>query len=331
MQNRENVLKEWLDQVLEHQSYSMHALTGDASFRRYFRITSGTQTFILMDAPPDKESVSPFIHINQILKASDICVPHIHAHDLELGLALLDDFGDILLLNAMTEGSQDKLYLHAIHTLIQLQQTDVQSVPPFDQNHMMKEMQLFPEWFLKGFLGISPSFEEQQCIDEAFFWLTQQLSKQPQVVIHRDYHSRNLMLLNDAYPSLIGVIDFQDAMHGPITYDLVSLLKDCYYKLPESSYHDYAGAFYQRQPLVQSMPFSTFLDELDFCGLQRHLKVLGIFCRLHLRDGKSNYLHDLPLTLEYTMTCLKRHAIFSSLLNFMTQRVLPKFMEKQLS
>jgi hypothetical protein len=170
---------------------------------------------------------------------------------------------------------------------------------------------------------LSLTTDEEHLIHTTFNTIAERVAAQPQVFIHRDYHSRNLMILNDQ----IGVIVFQDAMFGPVTYDLASLLKDCYTKLPEAAYQQYVGLFYQRQPLAQTWSLQSFEDELDYCGLQRHLKVLGIFCRLYLRDNKPNYLQDLPLTMEYTLTCLKRHAELSPLLQLMEKRVLPQFRE----
>ena len=327
MQTRQDRLIEWLEIQLKHQPFSINALTSDASFRRYFRLSTESRTWVVMDAPPQKETIQPFINVNQLLKNTNVPTLTIHAVDITQGFALLDDLGDLMFLKALTSTNQDYLYSIAINTLIQMQQCTTTTLPVFDKQHMLNEMSLFPEWFLTAYLGLTLTRDEQQLLLTTFNWLAERLSKQPQVFIHRDYHSRNLMVIsNDTLPKL-SVIDFQDAMLGPITYDLASLLKDCYIQLSETSYYDLAGLFYQQQSMVHTWSMQTFLNELDYCGLQRHLKVLGIFCRLHLRDNKPNYLHDLPLTMDYTLTCLKRHEEFKPLLEFIEERVLPRFKE----
>lgn len=327
MQTRENALKEWLQIQLNQNSFSLTPLAGDASFRRYFRLSSDKITRIVMDAPPEKENIKPFISVNQTLQTNGIHTPTIHSVDLAQGFILLDDLGDHLFLNTITTANQDNLYHSAINTLIQIQQCPTTSIPIFDKTHMLKEIALFHEWFLNAYLGITLTVAEEDLLSTTFNLLTDNIANQPQVFIHRDYHSRNLMVVGDHTPPQLGVIDFQDAMLGPVTYDLASLLKDCYIQLPTISYDNYLNYFYQHQPLIQPWTLQTLRKEIDFCGLQRHLKVLGIFCRLALRDNKLNYLRDLPLTMNYTITCLKRHAEFSPLLRFIETRVLPQFME----
>lgn len=327
MQIRQDTLNQWLNTQLTNKPFTLTPLTSDASFRRYFRLSTDTGTLVVMDAPPDKETMAPFIHVSNLLKTTNILTPAIHAADTNQGFALLDDLGDTLFLKALTSCNQDYLYSMAINTLLEMQKCSTIALPAFNTQHMLNEMMLFPEWFLTAYLGLTLSASEHQLLSTTFNYLSNRLNKQPQVFIHRDYHSRNLMLmLNETTPNL-SVIDFQDAMLGPITYDLVSLLKDCYIKLPESAYCDFASLYYQHQPLVQTWSFQEFLNEVDFCGLQRHLKVLGIFCRLHLRDNKSNYLQDLPLTLDYTLSCLRKHTEFEPLLDFMEKRALPRFKE----
>ena len=327
MQTRQNALKEWLQIQLNQTSFTLTPLVQDASFRRYFRLTSEKMTRVVMDAPPDKENIVPFIQVNQTLQTIGVLIPKIHAVDLNQGFILLDDFGDQLFLRSLTPTNQDSLYQSAINTLIQIQRSPTASIPLFDKAHMLKEISLFHEWFLSAYLGLTLTSAEEQLLLTTFSSLTDRIANQPQVFIHRDYHSRNLMLIEDNPLTQLGVIDFQDAMHGPVTYDLASLLKDCYIKLPRSSYENYLTFFYQHQPFVQDWSLQRLMDEVDFCGLQRHLKVLGIFCRLAHRDNKLNYLRDLPLTMDYTIACLKRHSEFSSLLQFMEKRVLPQFMK----
>ena len=323
MQARQNALDKWLKLQLNHVSFTLEPLTGDASFRRYFRLSLPTRTKIVMDSPPDQEALAQFISIQRALKAKGILTPVVHAADLEQGFALLDDLGDALFLHATTDNNRDHCYNNAINTLVDMQQCPSKSLPAFDKQHMLNEMSLFIEWFLKAYLNLSLTTDEEHLIHITFNTIAERVAAQPQVFIHRDYHSRNLMMVNDQ----IGVIDFQDAMFGPVTYDLVSLLKDCYTKLPEAAYQCYVDLFHQRQPLAQTWTLQGFMDEVDYCGLQRHLKVLGIFCRLHFRDNKPTYLQDLPLTIDYTLTCLKRHAELAPLLQLMEARVMPRFME----
>lgn len=323
MQARQNALNNWLKLQLNHQSFTLEPLTGDASFRRYFRLTLPSTTAIVMDAPPNKEPLKHFIQIQRILAAQGLLTPVVQAADIEQGFALIDDLGDALFLQSLTEGNRDNYYENAIETLIDLQHSPSDSLPKFDQQHMLNEMNLFIEWFLKAYLNLSLTASEESIIRDTFNVIAERVAAQPQVFIHRDYHSRNLMLVGEQ----IGVIDFQDAMLGPVTYDLVSLLKDCYIKLPDAAYQRYVDLFYQRQSLVHHWTPHDFIDEIDYCGLQRHLKVLGVFCRLYLRDNKPNYLQDLPLTMNYTLTCLKRHAPLKPLLQWMEARVIPHFME----
>ena len=327
MQTRQNTLNEWLQLQLNHQPFTLTPLTGDASFRRYFRLSTSIETKIVMDAPPDKESIAGFIHIHRILKNIGLLTPTVHAADLEQGFAILDDLGDQLFLNMLNTINQDGFYSSAIHTLIQMQHCSTHSLPTFDKPHMLKEMSLFHDWFLQAYLKLTLTTDETNVLNDTFHHIADRIAHQPQVFIHRDYHSRNLMITEKDKQTSLAIIDFQDAMCGPITYDLVSLLKDCYIKLPETSYQHYLELFYQHQPLAQTWSLQTLNDEVDYCGLQRHLKVLGIFCRLHLRDKKPNYLRDLPLTMDYTLSCLKRHPEFDPLLKFVETRVLSQFME----
>lgn len=323
MQTRENALNDWLKARLKDTPFRITPLAGDASFRRYFRLALPTTTQIIMDAPPEKEALEPFIRIQRSLAATGILTPVVHQADLTQGFAILDDLGDHLFLYQLTDQNRDDYYTKAIDVLIQMQHCTTDVLPSFDKAHMLKEMHLFHEWFLKAYLQLSLSTAEEQVIQDMFHMIADRIVAQPQVFIHRDYHSRNIMITNHQ----LGIIDFQDAMHGPLTYDLVSLLKDCYIQLPDNAYQRYIDRFYQHQPLAQRWSTQQFKEEIDYCGLQRHLKVLGIFCRLYLRDKKPNYLNDLPLTLHHTITALKRYPTLAPLRQLIEQRVLPAFME----
>jgi aminoglycoside/choline kinase family phosphotransferase len=326
MQTRESALHDWL-RTQYQQPFTLTPLCGDASFRRYFRLQTEDTTRIIMDAPPDKESIVPFLHVQALLQAEHTLTPTVHSADHQQGFAILDDLGDDLFLSQLTATTQKKLYAAAIHTLVRMQSCSIDTLKSFDKQHMLQEMSLFEEWFLKAYLKLSLASAEKKLITNLFHDITHRVMTHPQLFIHRDYHSRNLMVIETATQPKLGVIDFQDAMYGPITYDLVSLLKDCYTQLPAAAYTENVHLFYEQQPAVHIWSLEQFMDEIDYCGLQRHLKILGIFCRLYLRDNKPNYLKDLPLTMHYTMNCLTKHAAFKPLLTFMESRVMPRFTE----
>lgn len=338
MQTRENTLEEWLKTIYPSMDFSITPLAGDASFRRYYRLQCATHSQIVMDAPPTQVPLTPFVAVADILSQLGIKTPLIHAVDYTFGFALLEDFGTILLNDVLKNTpEQTRLYQKAIALLQKMQQPLPHSVSVqldlFDQTFMLNELNLFHEWFIKRMLGITLSTDEQQLHLETFEHLTAHVSQQPRVLIHRDYHSRNIMLphhANTSQPSILGVIDFQDAMIGPITYDLVSLLKDSYVELSPEFLHSGLNYFFECCALSQHYSFTEFQQAFDWCGLQRHLKNLGIFSRLHLRDGKSNYLKDIPLTLHYVLTCVERYPEFTSLSQWLQARVLPLIADKHL-
>lgn len=323
MHNRENALKEWLNSVLHHRDYTVTPLTGDASFRRYFRIQYNGLTQIVMDAPPDKEELAPFIHIAQTLAQAKVLTPEIIAINKEQGFLLLRDLGDQLLLDVLNTANADDYYHQAIKTLFHIQKCSIMDpeLPSFDKAFMLKEMELCPEWFLKQYLGLDLHQDEIQLIDKTMNWIAEEVAQQPLTFIHRDYHSRNLMLVNNQGHYDLGVIDFQDAMRGPLTYDLVSLLKDCYISWPREHVIAWVQLFYEQHPLANQYSLSEFIRAFDLCGLQRHIKVLGIFCRLYLRDGKAGYLHNLPLTLKYVLECSEIYQELHPFFHFLQQRV----------
>ncbi len=312
MQTRENALHKWLKTIYPDSDYSLAPLAGDASFRRYYRLHHAGITQIIMDSPPDRIPLAPFVYVRRLLAEQGVRTPQIYAIDDTLGFAVLEDFGNVLLQDALNQSSAHPLYQSAIQILTQIhhhhspQPIELQH---FDQTFMLQELNLFHDWFLQRYLGLSLNTDEHQLLQTTFQNLTTQIANQPQVLIHRDYHSRNIMLLDrqpDALPKF-GIIDFQDAMIGPITYDLVSLLKDCYIQLSQDQISFWLHYFYQQSQLTQPYEFSDLQHAFDWCGLQRHLRILGTFCRLHLRDGKSNYLHDLPRTYQYVTTCVQAY------------------------
>lgn len=322
MSDRENALKEWLQNTLPQKEFILNALTGDASFRRYFRIQCNGLSQIVMDAPPDKEALEPFVHIAQTLAKANVHTPEIIHMDLQQGFLLLSDFGDQLLLGALDTNSADDYYHEAINTLFKIQECPINDpkLPAFDKAFMLKEMHLCPEWFFTAYLKLELSDSESLLIQDTMNWIAEEVAKQPQVFIHRDYHSRNLMLINKTNGYDLGVIDFQDAMRGPLSYDLVSLLKDCYISWPREQIITWVNYFYSHNSLAKNYDLAEFIRFFDLCGLQRHLKVLGIFCRLYLRDGKSGYLKDLPLTLKYVLECTERYPELHSFCHFLQNR-----------
>lgn len=323
MHARENALKEWLIYTLKQPDFQLVPLAGDASFRRYFRLRHNGLTYVVMDAPPGKEDLRPFIHIAQTLKKAGITTPDILAEDPEQGFLLLSDLGDRLLLNDLKPETANQYYHQAIDTLIQIQSCSIHdSMPSFDKTYMLQEMNLCIEWFFKSYLALDLNQEELSLVHQAMDWIATEVAQQPLTFIHRDYHSRNLMLINDSSRVVLGVIDFQDAMHGPLTYDLVSLLKDCYIAWPRTQVLEWVSFFYTHQNIAAnhySLP--EFIRTFDLCGLQRHLKVLGIFCRLYLRDNKAGYLKDLPLTLKYVLECTETYEELHPLFHFLQMRV----------
>jgi aminoglycoside/choline kinase family phosphotransferase len=314
---RDESIKAWLAQTL-NQDLSVTPLAGDASFRRYYRVFIPEKTYVLMDAPPEKEAIAPFINVAALLTKQNIHTPQIIAMNQSEGFLLLSDFGDRLLLNELNAQTADLYYQQALKTLMTLQQTPAQTLPIFDYAFMLKEMHLCIEWFFTAYLGLKLSESELLLINETMQAIAKTLAHQPLVFIHRDYHSRNLMLL-EAHKAL-GVLDFQDAMLGPFVYDLVSLLKDCYIAWPREQVVQWA-LYFKNEMNHASYEEDEFIRVFDLCGLQRHLKVLGVFCRLYLRDKKAAYLRDLPLTLRYVLECTEIYPCFHPFFDFMQRRV----------
>ncbi len=346
MHTRQNELNKWLATLFSHKPFTLTPLAGDASFRRYFRLHCGELTHVVMDAPPDKEAIAPFISIGNQLATAGVHTPAILAVNHTEGFILLEDLGDQLLLDALSRDSADMLYTAAMTTLLQIQQcpTSHSKLPEFDLTHIFQELSLFREWFLHAYLNIELNAHDELLLQDTFDWLTTQITAQPQVFIHRDYHARNLMMINKnnlqgssncvdqnahiVTAENIGVIDFQDAMRGPFTYDLVSLLKDCYIQWPREHVIRWLTYFYHKLPSTHGWSLMEFTRAFDLCGLQRHLKVLGIFCRLHLRDHKAAYLRDLPLTLHYVNACSESYAELQPFYHFIQKKVYLPFTEK---
>jgi len=310
---------------------ALEMVSGDASFRRYFRARSGKRSWILVDAPPEREDSRPFVAVAASLAAAGVAVPEVIAVDLDQGFMCLEDFGSELLwthleaarLDPLVSPSAASLYNSAFAQLLLIQRCPGDHLPPYDAALLLRELRLFSEWFCAGLLGQPLKPAEQSLVEEAFAHLVAAALAQSKVFVHRDYHSRNLMYRPGQAP---GVLDFQDAVLGPLTYDLVSLLKDCYIEWPRAQVNawalDYAGQA-QQAGILAAFTSADFLRDFDLMGAQRHLKVLGIFSRLWLRDGKAGYLRDIPLTLRYLLAVVVEHAELDSFADWLQSRVVP--------
>lgn len=319
--DRRKALETWLVQVLG-ADFKLTTASADASFRRYFRVHMPDHTLIAMDAPPPQEDCRPFVAIAKLLQAAGLNVPRILAQDLSQGFLLLSDLGDTTYLSLLqqhqrnTLGDQikaeavcSKLYEEATSALVQLQQATCPNVlPAYDAGLLNREMQLFPDWYVAQHLSTTLSDSDQKVLTQTFALLTQNILVQTQVYVHRDYHSRNLMVCDAG--SNPGILDFQDAVEGPITYDLVSLLKDAYIAWPEEVVLDLAIRFWQKARkagLQVPEDFAVFYRDFEWMGVQRHIKVMGIFARLYHRDGKDGYLKDMPTVLQYLYQTCERY------------------------
>lgn len=311
MSDRDLLLREWLEAVLPAPLVHIAPASSDASFRRYFRVWYDGQTRVAMDAPPDKEDCRPFIAIAQALHQLGLNTPEVLADDLQQGFLLLTDLGSRQYLAELDAHNVHPLYSDALEALARLQiggDPKIDRLPPYDSALLHREMELFRDWFLSQLLHLNLQEDEQATLDQAFALLATNALEQPQVWVHRDYHSRNLMI---TYPDNPGVLDFQDAVVGAVTYDLVSLLRDCYIAWPRSQVEVWALGHRAR---LQTLGMGglddaeQFLRWFDLMGVQRHLKAIGIFARLYLRDSKSGYLNDIPRTLGYVLEATQRYS-----------------------
>ncbi|MDH4260482.1 MAG: phosphotransferase, partial [Gammaproteobacteria bacterium] len=298
-------LERWLDGLPGAPVQCVTPASVDASFRRYFRVHRNDGTQIAMDAPPEQEDVELYLRIARLLASAGVHVPQVLAVDLEQGFALISDLGSLQYLEALAKGADpEPLYADAIQALLHLQARGTSGaidLPRYDHQLLRREMELFPEWFIGRHLGLEPVSGDRRAIEAAFDWLSEMALAQPVVLVHRDYHSRNLMVCPGSNP---GILDFQDAVRGPVSYDLVSLLKDCYIVWPQAKIQGWIDRYREgakQLGLNVGADREQFLRWFDCMGLQRHIKVLGIFARLWYRDGKPGFLDDLPRVLDYTL------------------------------
>ena len=325
---REQLIQTWITSVLGSDQFETHFLAGDASFRRYARIKLNNKTFMLMDAPPEKEDCGPFVTIDEFFAAHGVRVPKIVAKDLTQGFLLLEDFGDVLLSTLLNDQTVDDYYAQCFKQLIQLQDIDgTAHFPEYSYDKLISEMELLTDWLLPA-LQIQPTAEESALIKRTFAILANAALAQPQVIVHRDFHSRNLMKIND--DTELGVIDFQDAVIGADTYDLISITRDAYVQWNAERVYRWFKMFYDLLPAAskQDRDFEQFKKDADMMAIQRHIKILGIFVRLYERDGKSGYLKDLPRVMWYLLEESKPYSELQPFMHFVHTTVMPKFIAK---
>jgi aminoglycoside/choline kinase family phosphotransferase len=329
-------LQQWFNELLPGLGGgalqgALRPVSGDASFRRYFRGVTEHGTWILVDAPPERENSAPFVHVATLFAAGGVTAPAVIAADLARGFMCLQDFGDTVLWTPLEAARVDPaaqpgaatLYRSAFDELLRIQRCAGDTLPRYDDALLLREMRLFGEWFCGGLMQRTLSVAENAMLDDVYAFLAEAARAQPQVFVHRDYHSRNLMYRAAQSP---GVIDFQDAVRGAVTYDLVSLLKDCYIEWPRGQVNAWAleyAAQARQAGILQHVDDKEFLRDFDLMGAQRHLKVLGIFSRLWLRDGKRGYLRDIPLTMRYLVAVLPEHPQLDSFHTWLQAQILP--------
>jgi aminoglycoside/choline kinase family phosphotransferase len=305
--HRLDELRGWLGARLAARPFTLAPASADASFRRYFRVTAGERSWIAMDAPPQHEDCRPFVHVARLLAAAGVNAPRIEAQDVERGFLLLTDFGDTTYLAALNEANAGALFGDAIDALVKWQLASRRGeLPPYDEALLTRECALYPEWYIGKHLGITLSPAQQRTLADMTALIIAAALAQPAVYVHRDYMPRNLMV-TDPNP---GVIDFQDAVYGPISYDMVSLLRDAFVSWEEERVIDWCARYWEkakRAGLPVDPDFGVFYRDFEWMGLQRHLKVMGIFARIRFRDGKSGYLEDTPRFVRYAAAVAGRY------------------------
>jgi hypothetical protein len=327
-------LDSWLSGLNLVDTASRRPASTDASFRRYFRLdvlpdlrAKLGDTLIAMDAPPERENVPAFIHVDGLLLEAGVTVPAIVARDVERGFLVLSDLGTTTYLQRLDNDNASFMYSDAVDALIAIQLASQPGVlPEFDRAFVLREMNLFPEWFVAKHLGVTMTEQQQATLDKVFETITANVLAQQQVFMHRDFHSRNLMWLEQGNP---GVLDFQDAVYGPVTYDLASLLRDAYIQWDEEFVLDWVVRYWQsakKAGLPVNPDIDAFYRDFEFMALQRHLKILGIFCRLNYRDGKPVYMGDLPTVLDYVRKTANRYIELKPLVRLLDafEKVVPQ-------
>ncbi|ADE10288.1 aminoglycoside phosphotransferase family protein [Sideroxydans lithotrophicus] len=333
---RQKQLTDWLSSLYPNETFTIAPASADASFRRYFRATfADGSTKVIMDAPPQHEDCRPFLHVGKLFEEAGTHVPHVHAQDLAQGFLLLSDLGNTTYLQALAADDATRLYGAATDALIKIQLASKEKeLPPYDEALLRRELNLFPEWYVARHLGVTLSDKQQAKLEEVFKRILANNLAQPCVYVHRDYHSRNLMYIESPLPNPLpqageganekgnfqsspGILDFQDAVYGPITYDLASLFKDAYIHWEEEQIMDWLIRYWEKARkagLPVREDFGEFYRDYEMMGVQRHIKVLGIFARLYHRDGKDGYLKDMPLVMDYLRRACERYIDLKPLL-----------------
>jgi len=310
-------LENWLKRRLPGQHFSLAPASADASFRRYFRVSTPGRSLIAMDAPPEKEDCRPYLHVARLFGTAGVHVPEILDQDLERGFLLLSDLDSTTYLEALSDSTADELYRDAIDALIRIQLASRPGeLPEYDEQLLLREMRLFPDWYVARHRPGSLPASQLGGLEALFALVLRNNLAQPRVFVHRDYHSRNLMVTT---PNP-GILDFQDAVYGPITYDLVSLFKDAYVRWDEERVLDWVIRYWEKAKqarLPVATGFAEFYRDFEWMGVQRHIKVLGIFARLYHRDGKDGYLKDMPLVMDYLRRACQRYRPLAPMLGLL--------------
>jgi len=342
MDQRQEVLAQWaadqIEQLYRHSiPAQMETVSGDASFRRYFRLNfvqnSEQKSWIAVDAPPEHENSRQFVDIAKSWSQAGVKVPQVLGFDEEQGFMLLEDFGDVLLHPELTADAADGLYKSSIDSLIELQHlAKTDNIPLYDRPLLDREMALFPDWLCEKHLDLTLSTADKAMLKQVFDTLAQSALTQPQVIVHRDYHSRNLMVCQgnggNHTEDFIGIIDFQDAVYGALTYDLVSLLKDCYIQWPREQVLAWLSYYKENSAQAKLVAEEQLIRDFDLMGMQRHLKAAGIFARLSIRDGKHGYLEDVPRTCDYILQASRLYPEFSAFTLWLEDIFLPALNKK---
>jgi len=322
--NRYKSLQQFLNPHFKEDEYQLAAITGDASFRRYFRVNTSDQSYIVMDSDPDKLDNTPYIELNKVFSQHGFKLPKILQADEKQGFFLLSDLGNTHLADLLGDEDRTLHYKHLIKLSAQWAQIPpAQYMKVFDGEFLQFELSIFRDWLVDNFIGEQLSADEQQMWQQACELLINNALEQPIVTVHRDFHSRNIMRTGQQW----AIIDYQDAVQGPVCYDLVSLLRDCYFKLPEQELDyllHYAYDEFSEQQLLQDTSFAMFKRWFDLTGVQRHLKAAGIFCRLKLRDSKSGYLNNVLPTLTYISNVSKEYPELTALGQWIEQIIIPQ-------
>lgn len=328
--SRDEAINAWVRAQLG-ESYRVELISGDASFRRYFRVNNQERQYVLMDTPVQLIPVEPFVAIASAYQAASIKVPSIVSLDPKQGFMLLEDLGDVQLLSLLSTANVEKHYQAALAILPKVATVttcDGHTLPDYDDSFVERELGIFTEWLVSHHLGLALNANDTQMLQKAFQLLAENIEQQPKVGMHRDFHSRNLMCFNHDYY----VIDFQDAVLGPITYDSVSLLRDCYVRWPQEVVEGLAKYHYQlclaHNLLSSSVSFPQYMRWFDLTGLQRHIKAAGIFARLNYRDNKPGYMADIPLTLSYIADISARYPELHDFHHWISEILTPAFNHK---